>query len=161
MGVYSVISYHLSHIEILFNQPEIRLHLPFYDSFGTKRTSVWFQINRKMVYTISFRFDIIRFRKEFSLCAGNSYADYRAYSFNGSEWLSLINDRYFWVMCQFNFMYIFWRILTVCSKVSSMYWAETYLNSFCSLLILGGCWVWFEFISIILLLYPNCFKTLY
>ena len=30
---------------------------------GTKRTSVWFHINRKMVNTIWFLFDLIRFRK--------------------------------------------------------------------------------------------------
>ena len=28
---------------ILLNEPEIRLYLPFFDWFGTKRTSVWFQ----------------------------------------------------------------------------------------------------------------------
>ena len=32
--------------EILLNQPEIWLYLPFSDWFETKRTSVWFQINR-------------------------------------------------------------------------------------------------------------------
>ena len=32
--------------EILLNQPEIRLYLPFSDRFGSKRTSVWFQINQ-------------------------------------------------------------------------------------------------------------------
>ena len=30
--------------------------------------SVWFQINRKMVNTIWFRFDLIRFWKDFSAC---------------------------------------------------------------------------------------------
>ena len=43
--------------EILLNQTEIWLYLPFSDWFGTKRTSVWFQINRIMVNTIRFRFD--------------------------------------------------------------------------------------------------------
>ena len=38
--------------EILLSQPEIRSYLPFFDWFGTKRTSVWFNINRNMVYTI-------------------------------------------------------------------------------------------------------------
>ena len=38
--------------EILLNLPEIRLDLPFSDGFGTKRTSVRLQINRKMVNTI-------------------------------------------------------------------------------------------------------------
>ena len=54
--------------EILLNQPGIRLCLPFSDWFGTKRTSVWFQINREMVYTIWFRVDSTRFRKYFSVC---------------------------------------------------------------------------------------------
>ena len=36
--------------------------------FGTKRTSVWFQINRKMVNTIWFGFDLIRFWKYFFVC---------------------------------------------------------------------------------------------
>ena len=45
----------------LQNQPEIRLYLPFSIWFGTKRTSVWFQINRKMVNTFWFRFDFVVF----------------------------------------------------------------------------------------------------
>ena len=48
--------------EILFNQPEVKLYLPFSDWFGTKLTSVWFRINRKLVNTIWFRFDLKRFR---------------------------------------------------------------------------------------------------
>ena len=40
--------------EILLNQPKIRLYLPFSDRFWTKRTSVWFQINRSMVNTITY-----------------------------------------------------------------------------------------------------------
>ena len=32
------------------------------------RRHVWFQINRKMVNTIWFRFDLIRFGKDFSVC---------------------------------------------------------------------------------------------
>ena len=47
--------------EILLNQTEIRLNLPFPDWFGTKRTSVWFQISRKVVNTIWFPFDLTRF----------------------------------------------------------------------------------------------------
>ena len=47
--------------EILLNQPEIRLYLPFSGWFGSNRTSVWIQINRKMVYTICFRFDYFSF----------------------------------------------------------------------------------------------------
>ena len=38
------------------------------DWFGTKQKSVWFQINRKMVNKIWFRVDLIRFRKDFSVC---------------------------------------------------------------------------------------------
>ena len=52
-------------LEILLNQPEIRLYLPFSDWFRIKRTSVWFQINRTMENTIWFRFDLIRFGKDF------------------------------------------------------------------------------------------------
>ena len=54
--------------EILSNQTEIRLYLPYNDWFGTKRTSVLFQINLCMANTIWFRFDLIRFRKYFSVC---------------------------------------------------------------------------------------------
>jgi len=32
-----------------------------------------FQINRKMVNTIGFRFDSIRFRKDFSVCSVSRY----------------------------------------------------------------------------------------
>ena len=55
--------------KILLNQTEIRLYLPFSEWFGTKRTAVWFQLNRKMVNTIWFQFDLIRFRKNVSLCS--------------------------------------------------------------------------------------------
>ena len=62
-------SYTLRNIfEILLNQPEIRLYLPHSDWFGTKRTSVWFHINRKMVNTNWFRFDSIGFQKYFPVC---------------------------------------------------------------------------------------------
>ena len=60
--------------EILLNQSEMRLYLPFSDWFGFKQTSVWIQIIRKMVNTISFRVDLIIFRKKFSVrndCNGN------------------------------------------------------------------------------------------
>jgi len=45
----------------LCTEKSFRLYLPFSDWFWIKRTSVWFQINQKMVYTIWFRFDLIRF----------------------------------------------------------------------------------------------------
>ena len=54
--------------EILLNQPEIRLYLSFTGWFGSKRTSVWIQINRKKINTIWFRVDLIRFRKKISVC---------------------------------------------------------------------------------------------
>ena len=54
--------------EILPNQTEIRLYLPFFNWFETKRICVWFQINRKMETTIGFRVDLIRFRKDLSEC---------------------------------------------------------------------------------------------
>ena len=54
--------------EILLNQTEIRWNLPVADWFGTKRTSIWFQINRKMVNTIWFRVDLIGFWIYFSVC---------------------------------------------------------------------------------------------
>ena len=54
--------------EILLNQTEIRLYLPFSEWFGTKQMSVWCQINRKMINTIWFRFDLIRFRKDYFMC---------------------------------------------------------------------------------------------
>ena len=42
-----------THSEILLNQTEIKLYLPFSDCFGAKHTSVWFKINRKMAHTQS------------------------------------------------------------------------------------------------------------
>ena len=54
--------------EILLNQPEIRLYLQISDWFGTKWTSVWFQINRKMVNTIWFLVDLIIFREKKKFC---------------------------------------------------------------------------------------------
>ena len=48
--------------QILVNQPEIGLYLPFSDWFGTQTDIVrlLFQINRKMVNTIWFRFDLLK-----------------------------------------------------------------------------------------------------
>ena len=57
--------------EILSNQTEIRLYLLFSNWFETKRASIWFQINRKMVNTIWFRLALIRFRKDFSVSANH------------------------------------------------------------------------------------------
>ena len=54
--------------EILFNQTDIRLYLPVSNWFGTKRTSVSFQINRNMVNIIWFQVGLIRFGKYFSVC---------------------------------------------------------------------------------------------
>ena len=59
--------------EILLNQTEIRLYIPLSDGFITKRTSVSFQIIQKMVNTIWFRFDLMRFRKKFSVLIGIVY----------------------------------------------------------------------------------------
>ena len=59
--------------EVLLDQPEISLYLPFSDWFWTKWMSVWFQINRKMVNTIWFQFDLIRSRKGFSVCKLGSF----------------------------------------------------------------------------------------
>ena len=59
--------------QILLNQTDIRLYLRCTDRFGSNRTSAWFQIIRKMVNTIWFRFDLIRFRKDFSVRSGMKY----------------------------------------------------------------------------------------
>ena len=61
--------------KILTNLTEIRLYYNFPIDLEPNRrlfgswSSVWFQINRKMVNTIWFRFDLIRFLKYFSECA--------------------------------------------------------------------------------------------
>ena len=73
--------------EILLNQIEIRLCLAFYDRFGTKWMSDWLQINRKMVNTIWYRFDMIRFRKDFSVC---TYIQKRLYSGARNEGLAVV-----------------------------------------------------------------------
>ena len=54
--------------KFLLNRTEIRLYIPSTDWFGSKRTSVWIQINRKMVNTIWFRVDSVRLQKVFSVC---------------------------------------------------------------------------------------------
>ena len=54
------------------NKPEIRLYLQIFDSLGIKRTSVWFLINRKIVNTILFRVDLIKFRKYFCVYIAES-----------------------------------------------------------------------------------------
>ena len=57
-----------THREIFWNQTDIRLYLPFSDWFETKRTVVWFQINRKMINTIWCRFELIRFLWRQKMC---------------------------------------------------------------------------------------------
>ena len=52
----------------LLNQTEIKLYLLFSDWFRTNNHSVRFQINQEMVNTISFQFNLTRFRKNFSVC---------------------------------------------------------------------------------------------
>ena len=58
--------------EFLLNKTGIRLYLPFSNCFRAKQTSVWFQINRKLVYTIWFQFDLMWFGKYFSACKHNN-----------------------------------------------------------------------------------------
>ena len=48
---------------ILLIQTEIRLYISFSDWFGTKRNSLWFQINRKMLSTIWFRLHSTKLRE--------------------------------------------------------------------------------------------------
>ena len=69
---------HRNIFEILFNPTEIRLYLPLSDWFGTANgqinASVCFQINRCMVNTIWFRFDLMIFGKYFSVSVVSRYA---------------------------------------------------------------------------------------
>ena len=56
---------------ILLNQTEIRLYLLWIDWFGTINGQCPFAVpnqSRKMVNTIWFHFDLIRFRKDFTVC---------------------------------------------------------------------------------------------
>ena len=53
---------------ILIIHTEIGFYLPFSDWFGTKRTSVWVQINLKMINTNRFRFELTRLKKILSVC---------------------------------------------------------------------------------------------
>ena len=62
-------SAHVSHAQeksfrILIKSNRNQIVFTIYNLFGTKQTSVWLQINRKMVNTILFRFDLIRIRKD-------------------------------------------------------------------------------------------------
>ena len=53
---------------IILYQTEIKLYLEFFEWFGTKRKSIWCQINLRSVITIQIWFDLTRFRKDFSAC---------------------------------------------------------------------------------------------
>ena len=67
---------------------------PFSDWFRTKRTFVWFQINRKMVNTIWFRVALIRFQKDFSVCIPiERYYLFCAFSINLSQYVWYLNMR--------------------------------------------------------------------
>ena len=52
-----------------FNQTDIRLYLPFSRLILVQQTESLFQINQKMVITIWLRFDLMQFRKVFSMSA--------------------------------------------------------------------------------------------
>ena len=67
---------------ILLVQTEIRLYLPLSDCFGFKRTLIWFKINRKMVNTIRFQFELTSFQKDFSV--------YAAFQGNMVHWENLV-----------------------------------------------------------------------
>ena len=71
--------------EILLNQTEIRLYLPFSNWFGTKQMSSWFQIDRTMKNTILFRFHLIQFRKDFSVCTVIETSDETSLSYWGVQ----------------------------------------------------------------------------
>ena len=91
--------------EILLHQTEIRMHLQFSDGFGTKRTSVWFQIHRKIVNTIWFRFDSVRFPKNVSVCGRICLAA-------ALSWICLIICRQsaeFSSLCFFPFVFLFFQ----------------------------------------------------
>ena len=84
--------------EILLSQTEMGLYLLFPDWFGTKRTSVWIKINRKMVNTIWFRFDLIRLQKDISVCTlpiREAYGDNRSLI---EESLKPLNTTVLWCM---------------------------------------------------------------
>ena len=57
---------------ILVRSPETRLYWLFSEFIWRHTESVWLQINRKMVNTIWFRFDLMRFGKYFFVCRENS-----------------------------------------------------------------------------------------
>ena len=68
--------------EILSNQTEIRLYSPFSDWFWSKWMSVWIQINLKMVNTIWFWVDSIKFWKDFSVCRNHGLMMQPDHSYN-------------------------------------------------------------------------------
>ena len=62
--------------EMLLNQTEIRFYFPCTNWFGTIRTSAWFHINWIISNKIWFRYDLIIFRKDFSVCRSLRLSDY-------------------------------------------------------------------------------------
>ena len=111
-----------NHFEILLNQTEIRLYLPFFEWFGAKRTFVWFQFNLEMVNTIWFRFDLIRFRTDFSvyiycykLPVGIEYRGWNQNRINSaSEWQRPLGElRVFLCVCLYMFVCLYIHFLYV------------------------------------------------
>ena len=100
-------------LQILLNQTDIRLYLPFADWFGTKRTSVWFQINGNMVDTIWFRFDIIRFRKDFFMC--EHYFDIEADSSETNQ------NHTYWVDLKINEEKLMFQVYILSNIFSNIY----------------------------------------
>ena len=76
--------------EILLKQTEIRLYLSCTDWFGTAngRVRLLFQLNWKLVKTFWFKFDEIRFWKDFSVCRNNHH------NLNSTR-----NESYFFLAC--------------------------------------------------------------
>ena len=110
--------------EILSNQTGVRFYLPFSDWFGTEQTSVWFQIIRKIVYTIWFRFDLIRFQKDLSVFKKILWSNiFYSLQYFCSQWIELGGKKLYKVvtLCQ---------IVEKCLKISYFWSNCRYLKWF-------------------------------
>ena len=122
---------------ILLSWTEIELYLWFSIGFGSKHNLVWFQINRKMVYTICFRYGLTWFQKDFHECRYlNTGTDYRR--------LLLFSVVFDWIIIQFGLpwmamLWLQWESIPSIKNTENYIYTEK--KSFAFPFKLNGIWL--------------------
>ena len=132
------------YFEFLLYQPEIRLYLPCSDGFGSKRTFVWIQINRKIVNTIWFRVDLLRLLKDFYVCTFHGQIYFSSFFLNWMEYMTVLTVFYL-VFYLFSFQIEWNNRLKFTTREMNLHFADKYISSFLS--------NWMEYMTVLTVFY--------